>query len=393
MQQMNVRALGLFSNVHDIEQTVLKTQTGTALRVKDIAEVTQGPKIRLGHMARANHMEDGRIIDEPDVIQGGVLLRKGAEEEPTLEAIHEKVDELNNGLLPPGVKVVPMLDRSDLLHFTLHTVMHNLVEGMILVSVILFLFLLNARAALIVALTIPFSLLFASIFLNLSSIPANLLSLGALDFGMVVDGAVVMVENIVRHLSHARRQTWQWSAKTTAEIIREAAHEVQRPVFYAIAIIITAYLPIFTLQRVEGRLFRPMAWTVAFALLGAMTFSILIAPVLASHVFPQGSHGTAQPGDGLSDRALPPAAALGHSASLGCRLCWPRGPGGNDLFGLWRRHWSGVPAASGRRRHLGAWHPGEQHEPHGRREIHHQLPLCFRVVPGGDQSRVAGRTA
>ena len=155
MQQMNVRALGLFTRVRDIEDTVLKTQTGTALRVKDIAEVTQGPKIRFGHMARADHMEEGRIIDEPDIIQGAVLLRKGAEEQPMLDAIHKKVDELNNGLLPPGVKVVPMLDRSDLLCFTLHTVMHNLAEGMILVSVILFLFLLNVRAALIVALTIP----------------------------------------------------------------------------------------------------------------------------------------------------------------------------------------------------------------------------------------------
>ncbi|HEV3199806.1 MAG TPA: CusA/CzcA family heavy metal efflux RND transporter [Bryobacteraceae bacterium] len=287
MQQMNVRALGLFGTVHDIEQTVLKTQTGTALRVKDIAEVSQGPKIRLGHMARANHMEDGHIVDEPDVIQGVVLLRKGAEEGPTLEAIHKKVDELNNGILPPGVKVVPMLDRSDLLHYTLHTVMHNLVEGMILVSVILFLFLLNVRAALIVALTIPFSLLFASIWLDLSHIPANLLSLGALDFGMVVDGAVVMVENIIRHLSRDRRGS-AGPPRTTAEIIREACHEVQRPVFYAIAIIITAYLPIFTLQRVEGRLFRPMAWTVAFALLGAMTFSILIAPVLSAIFFPKG---------------------------------------------------------------------------------------------------------
>jgi cobalt-zinc-cadmium resistance protein CzcA len=288
MQQMNVRALGLFSSVSDIEQTVLKTQSGTALRVKDIAIVTQGPKIRLGHMARANHLEDGRIIDEPDVIQGGVLLRKGAEEEPTLAAIHKKVDELNNGLLPPGVKVVPMLDRSDLLHFTLHTVMHNLTEGMILVTVILFLFLLNARAALIVALTIPFSLLFASIFLNLSHIPANLLSLGALDFGMVVDGAVVMMENIMRHLSNGRRKIVTGTFKTTGEVIRDACHEVQRPVFYAIAIIITAYLPIFTLQRVEGRLFRPMAWTVAFALLGALTFSILIVPVLASLAFRKG---------------------------------------------------------------------------------------------------------
>ncbi len=177
-----------------------------------------------------------------------------------------------------------MIDRSDLLHYTLNTVLHNLTEGMILVTVILFLFLFNVRAAIIVALTIPFSLLFASIWLDASHIPANLLSLGALDFGMVVDGAVVMVENIVRHMSHRRRD----SKKSVAETIRDAAHEVQRPVFYAIAIIITAYMPIFTLQRVEGRLFRPMAWTVAFALLGALTFSILIAPVLSGALFRKG---------------------------------------------------------------------------------------------------------
>jgi heavy metal efflux system protein len=288
LQQMNVRTLGLFTTVHDIEQTMLTTKSGTPLRVGDIATVAQGPKIRLGHMARANQMEDGRIVDEPDIIQGMALMRKGAEEQPTLDAIHKKVYELNHGILPPGVEVVPMLDRTDLLHFTLHTVLHNLTAGMILVSVILFLFLLNARAALIVALTIPFSLLFASIWLDLSHIPANLLSLGALDFGMVVDGAVVMVENIIRHLSHSRTHTLTGPPKTTAEIIREACHEVQRPVFYAIAIIITAYLPIFTLQRVEGRLFRPMAWTVAFALLGAMTFSILIAPVLSATFFRKG---------------------------------------------------------------------------------------------------------
>ena len=288
MQQMNVRALGLYRNVQDIENTMLTTKNGTALRVKDIADVEQGPMIRLGHMARANHMADGSILDEPDVIQGGVLMRKGAEEQPTLDAIHAKVNELNNGILPPGVKVVPMLDRSDLLHFTLHTVMHNLTEGMVLVTVILLLFLLNARAAFIVALTIPFSLLFASTCLDMSHIPANLLSLGALDFGMVVDGAVVMMENIMRHLAHMREQGNGGPQKTTAEVIREACHEVQRPVFYAIAIIITAYMPIFTLQRIEGRLFRPMAWTVAFALLGAMTFSIFIVPVLASMFFPRG---------------------------------------------------------------------------------------------------------
>src|ERR1039457_6207278 len=242
LQQMNVRTLGLFKNVQDIEQTVLTTKAGTALRVKDIAEVTQGPRIRLGHMAKAIHRADGHIVDEDDVIQGVVLLRKNPDEEPTLAAIHAKVKELNDHILPPGVKVVPMLDRSDLLHYTLHTVEHNLLEGMILVTIILFLFLGNARAAFIVALTIPFSLLFASICLDLSKIPANLLSLGALDFGMVVDGAVVMVENIVRHM--ARRQNPSstsgpvtMTVKTPAQAIREAAHEVQRPVFYAITII------------------------------------------------------------------------------------------------------------------------------------------------------------
>jgi cobalt-zinc-cadmium resistance protein CzcA len=285
LQQMNVRTLGLFSTVGDIEQTVLKTQTGTALRVKDIAEVVQGPKIRLGHMAKAIHRDDGQIIDEPDVIQGVVLMRKGADEGPTLDAIHAKVKQLNESVLPPGVKIVPMLDRSDLLHNTTHTVLQNLTEGMILVTVILILFLGNVRAALIVAFTIPFSLLFASIWLDLSKIPANLLSLGALDFGMVVDGAVVMVENIIRHLGRRHHSGGEVSPGAA---IREAAHEVQRPVFYAIAIIITAYMPIFTLQRVEGRLFRPMAWTVAFALLGALTFSILIAPVLCSWMFRRG---------------------------------------------------------------------------------------------------------
>jgi cobalt-zinc-cadmium resistance protein CzcA len=293
MQQLNVRALGLYRSVQDIENTVLTTSNGAPVRVKDIAVVDWGPRIRLGHMARADHRPDGVIVDEPVVIQGGVLMRKGAEEGPTIDGIHEKVDELNNHILPEGVKVVPMLDRSDLLHYTLHTVLHNLAEGMILVTVILFLFLGNVRGAFIVALTIPFSLLFASIFLNLSHIPANLISLGALDFGMVVDGAVVMMENIMRHLSHRNNQSPEsgritMSIKTPVEMIRDASHEVQRPVFYAIAIIITAYMPIFTLQRVEGRLFRPMAWTVAFALLGAIVFSIFIVPVLAALLFPHG---------------------------------------------------------------------------------------------------------
>jgi heavy metal efflux system protein len=291
LQQMNIRAIGLFRNVQDIEQTVLTTKSGTALRVKDIAEVGQGPKVRLGHEGRSIRREDGVIVDNDDVIFSQVMMRKGADSGPTLDGpngLHAKVKQLNTSILPPGVTLEKMIDRSDLLGFTLSTVLHNLGEGMILVTIILFLFLFNARAALIVALTIPFSLLFASIWLGATKVPVNLLSLGALDFGMVVDGAVVMVENIVRHLTRERRQTLAGPPKTTVDIIREACHEVQRPVFYAITIIITAYVPIFTLQRIEGRLFRPMAWTVAFSLLGAMTFSILLAPVLASVFFKKG---------------------------------------------------------------------------------------------------------
>ncbi|MGD0776621.1 MAG: CusA/CzcA family heavy metal efflux RND transporter, partial [Candidatus Solibacter sp.] len=282
LQQVNVRAIGLVRTVRDIEETVIKAQNGTALRVKDIAAVTQGPKIRLGRNGKSIHRADGHILDNDDVVEGIVLLRKGANADSALDGIHEKMKELNEHLLPPGVKVVPFLDRSVLVHYTTHTVLHNLTEGIILVAIILFVFLGNARGALVVALTIPFSLLFASICLDLRHIPANLLSLGALDFGMVVDGAVVMVENIVRHMGR------QDSSKPVIVRIREAAHEVQRPVFYAIGIIITAYLPIFTLQSVEGRLFQPMAWTVAFALLGALIFSIVIAPVLSSFLFREG---------------------------------------------------------------------------------------------------------
>ena len=282
-QQINVRAVGLVRNVNDIEKTVIKTQNGTPLRIRDIAVVTQGPKIRLGQIGKAIHRADGVVLDDDDVVEGIVFLRKGADTATTLEGIHAMVERLNEQILPRGVKIVPYLDRDDLVHYTTHTVMHNLAEGMILVVIILFIFLGNVRGAIIVALTIPFALLFASICLDLRHISANLLSLGALDFGMVVDGAVVMVENIVRHLN--RREAGH---ATLLERVRAAAHEVQRPVFYAIAIIITAYLPIFTLQRVEGKLFKPMAWTVAFALLGALIFSMFIAPVLASFLFRSG---------------------------------------------------------------------------------------------------------
>ena len=282
-QQINVQSLGLYTSVQDIERTVVKSQNGAPVRIRDIATVVQGPKIRLGQIGRAIHRADGTIVDNPDTVEGIVLLQKGVDSDPVLQGIHAETEKLNNGILPKGVKVSPFLDRSDLVKFTVDTVENNLSAGVILVVIILLAFLGNVRGAIIVALTIPFALLFAAICLDLAHIPANLLSLGALDFGMVVDGSVVMVENIVRHLSQSE------DGRTPADRIRDAAHEVQRPVFFARGIIITSYLPIFTLEAVEGRLFKPMAWTVTFALVGALVFAILIAPVMAGLAFRKGA--------------------------------------------------------------------------------------------------------
>ena len=276
--------------------------------------MTQGPKIRLGRIGKAIHRADGRIVDNDDVVEGIVLLRKGAESDSTLKAIEAKVQELNDHILPPGVKIVPFLDRSDLVHYTTHTVLHNLTEGIILVVIVLFLFLGNARGALIVALTIPFSLLFASICLNLRQIPANLLSLGALDFGMVVDGAVVMVENIVRHLG--RRD----AAKPMIDADpRGGARGAAAGLLCDRASSSPPTCPIFTLQRVEGRLFKPMAWTVAFALLGALIFSMLVAPVLASLLFRKGAHRMAQSRADVPAGPLPAGACAAPSTIAGSR--------------------------------------------------------------------------
>jgi cobalt-zinc-cadmium resistance protein CzcA len=321
-QQINVQSVGLYTNVQDIENTVVKNSNGAAVKIRDIATVSQGPKIRLGQIGRAAHLPDGTIVDNPDTVEGIVLLQKGIDSDPVLQGIHDEVKKLNGdrnhtGILPKGVTVVPFLDRSDLVKYTVETVEHNLTEGMLLVSVILFLFLGNVRGAIIVAITIPFALLFASICLDLSHIPANLLSLGALDFGMVVDGSVIMIENVVRHLAHKD------DTRTPIQRIREASHEVLRPVFFARGIIIASYLPIFTLQAVEGRLFKPMAWTVCFALMGAVVFAIVIAPVMASLLFSKGANEWQNPMMRWMIRNYRPAvrAAIEHrNITLGISL-------------------------------------------------------------------------
>ena len=288
-QQINVQSVGLFTSVQDIEEhRRQRRQNGAPVRIKDIATVTQGPKIRLGQIGRAIHRSDGVIVDNPDTVEGIVLLQKATTPTPFCRASTKKSKSSTEPKTIPAFcprasrsfrsSTAPILSASQSTPSR-----HNLTEGVILVSIILFLFLGNVRGAIIVALTIPFALLFAAICLDLSHIPANLLSLGALDFGMVVDGSVVMIENIVRHLANKD------DTRTPAQKIREAAHEVQRPVFFARGIIIASYLPIFTLQAVEGRLFKPMAWTVTFALLGALVFAIVVAPVMASILFRKGA--------------------------------------------------------------------------------------------------------
>jgi cobalt-zinc-cadmium resistance protein CzcA len=281
-QALNLRVVGQMRNTTDIGKTVLRVVNGTPVRVRDVAVVTQGPKIRLGRFARVSKRGDSVIVDHDDVVSAWVPLRKGAAPDQMLARLHAKVDQLNGGLLPRGVKIEPFIDRTDLVHHTTHTVLHNLIEGILLVLLVLFLLLGSVRSAIIIAATMPFALLVAAILLDLRHIPANLLSLGALDFGMLVDGTVVMVENILRHVGERRGH------RDLRPIIATAAHEVQRPVFFAVAIIIAAYLPIFTLQSVEGKLFRPMAWTVGFALFGALLFALVLATVFTSFLFTPG---------------------------------------------------------------------------------------------------------
>lgn len=280
-QAFNVRGVGKANNIEDIQNVIITQKSGTPIRIKNVGQVVIGPQERLGKISMAEHKPDGTVDDREDVVEGIVLSRVGEKDENVLTAIHDKVKELNEKILPPDVKIRPYLDRAELIHLTTHTVEHNMVEGMILVVIVLLFFLGNMRSALIVACTVPMALLIASILLNLRQIPANLLSLGALDFGMVVDGAVVMVENVFRH-KHMRKERGE-PEPDMITLVLGAAREVERPIVYAIAIIILAYLPIFTLQRIEGKLFTPMAWTVAFALIGAMFLAITLVPILCSY--------------------------------------------------------------------------------------------------------------
>ncbi len=265
-----VRGIGLIQSPQDMENIVVAAQKGTPVRVRDIGTVGVGHAIRLGVLGRDH---------EDDLVQGIVLMRTGENPGTVIEAVKAKAREVQK-LLPAGVELRPYYSRDRLVSTTVTTVLRNLVEGAILVVVVLSLFLYNVRAAFIVALTIPLSLLFAFVFMDLRGIPANLLSLGAIDFGIIIDGAVVMTENILRHLSQEKP-----TGRRVLREVQRAATEVAHPLTFAVLIIMTVYLPILTFQRIEGKLFTPMAVTISVAVVGALILTLTLIPVLASLFF------------------------------------------------------------------------------------------------------------
>ncbi|HEX3704398.1 MAG TPA: efflux RND transporter permease subunit, partial [Vicinamibacterales bacterium] len=255
-----VRGLGQVKSLQDIGNIVIASHAGIPVSVRDIGNVAIGHAPRLGQFG---------YMKQDDAVEGVILMRVGEQAQVILKKVRELTDTLNKTVMPPDVKIVPYYDRTDLIQETTKTVERNLVRGMLLVLVILGIFLFSVRTALIVAVTIPFALLFSFICLDWAHIPANLLSIGAIDFGMIVDGAVVMVENIFRELATRHDQKYDLTT-----VIRAAAKDVERPIFYAIAVIIAAYLPIYVLTGPSGRLFRPMADTMAFALVGSLLCSL-----------------------------------------------------------------------------------------------------------------------
>ncbi len=266
-QQYLVRGIGLLRSAEDIGNVVVASRSGTPILIRDVAHVTVGAVPRQGI--------DGQDKDD-DVVTGIVLLRKGENPSVVLAALKQRVNELNASILPKGVTVDAFYDRTWLIDTTLHTVFHNLAEGALLVAVVLLLFLGNIRAAAIVAVVIPLALLSTFIGLTWRGIPANLLSLGAMDFGIIVDGAVIVVENVFRRLSDGQMR----DVDSLRETIIDATAEVGRPTFFSMLIIIAANIPIFTLQRTEGRIFAPMAWTITSALIGSLLLSLTLVPLL-----------------------------------------------------------------------------------------------------------------
>jgi heavy metal efflux system protein len=273
-----VRGLGLLKSTDEIGEVVVGSNNGVPIRVKDVAQVTIGHAPRLGIFG----FQD-KTKNNDDAVEGVILMRRGEQAQNVLRRVEQKTEELNRSVLPPDVRIHPYYDRSDLVRITTDTVEGNLLRGMILVLLVLIFFLVNIRAAIVTALTIPLALFFAFIFLHATGEAANLLSIGAIDFGIIIDGTIVMVENIYRELSERRGTNYQLH-----EVILHAARDVDRPIFYSVAVIIAGYLPIYALSGPSGRLFHPMADTMTFALVGALILTLTTVPVIVSYWFTRG---------------------------------------------------------------------------------------------------------
>lgn len=264
-----VRGLGLMRDVQDIGDTIVGSQNGVPVRIRDIGQVVMGHAPRLGEFG---------FMKNDDSVEGVILMRTGEQTQNVLKGVEAETQDLNEHVLPPDVKIHPFYDRSDLVKLTIDTVENNLLRGMLLVFVVLLFFLVSVRAAIIVALTIPLALLFSFICLHAKGVDANLLSIGAIDFGIIIDGTLVMVENIYRELGLRAGQSYKLN-----DIILAASADVDRPVFYSIAVIIAGYIPIYALSGPSGKLFHPMADTMSFALLGALLLTLTLVPVLCSY--------------------------------------------------------------------------------------------------------------
>jgi cobalt-zinc-cadmium resistance protein CzcA len=275
-QSYYVRGLGLVQDTADIGNIVVGSQNGTPILIKDIGEVVIGNAPRLGQFG---------FNKTDDAVEGVMMMRRGEQTQNVLKGVEAKTRELNEHILPSDIKVLPYYDRSDLVQLTIDTVEHNMLFGMALVLLVLMAFLVSIRAAVIVALTIPLSLLFSFIFLHAQGIPANLLSIGAIDFGILIDGTLVMAENIFRELGAREGQNYDLH-----EVIMSAAKDVDRPIYYSVAVIIAGYLPIYALSGPSGKLFKPMADTMAIALVGALIFTLTLVPVMCSYWFKKGVH-------------------------------------------------------------------------------------------------------
>ncbi|ALA58825.1 efflux RND transporter permease subunit [Nitrospira moscoviensis] len=267
-QSYNIRGLGLINRLEDIENVMVTEKEGTPIFVKTLGKVAVGHRVRLGKVG---------IDDRDDVVEGVVLLQRGYKALPVLDRVRAKVADLNGWKLPSGVKIKTFYDRTALIHTTVETVTDILISGMVLVFVILFVFLGHLRAALIVALTIPLSLLFTFTMMVLIGQSANLISLGAIDFGIIVDATLIMVESIFYHLAHGKTH-----GLTIHQQIVRAARQVGQPIFYSTAIIVVAFIPLFTMTGVPGKIFAPMSITYGFALVGALLMAFTLAPVLCS---------------------------------------------------------------------------------------------------------------